>query len=161
MTKIPPKMRIVYDASAKTFDPSLNKCVETGPCLLPKLFDILVRFRSFPYGITSDIQSAFLNIRVDKRDRNYLRFLWLDDINKLQPEIVVKRFTSVLFGMSCSPSLLGSTVLKHMQKFEDINKSLVEKFLRDLYMDDSISGADNLVEGFEFYLIVKILMKEC
>ena len=83
------KMRIVYDASAKKFGPSLNDCLEIGPSLLPKLFNILIRFRSFRYGITSDIRSAFLNITIKDSDRNHLRFLWVDDVNKSDPEIVV------------------------------------------------------------------------
>ena len=40
------KTRIVMDASAHRSNYSaLNDCLETGPCLLPKLVDILVRFR--------------------------------------------------------------------------------------------------------------------
>ena len=50
------KTRIVLDASAhRNNNPS-------GPCLLPKLFDILVRFRCWKYALVSDIKSAFLNI---------------------------------------------------------------------------------------------------
>ena len=69
------KLRIVYDASARNDGPSLNDCLETGPCLLPKIFDILTRFRTYKYALTSDIKSAFLNIRVDPEDRDFLRFL--------------------------------------------------------------------------------------
>ena len=39
------KLRIVYDASSNS--PSLNDCLEKGPCLLPLIFDILVRFRAY------------------------------------------------------------------------------------------------------------------
>ena len=65
------KMRIVYDASAKRVGlPSLNDLLETGPCLLPKIFDVVIRFRTYKYAITSDIKAAFLNIRIAKEDRN-------------------------------------------------------------------------------------------
>ena len=155
------KLRIVYDASAKAnrLGQSLNDCVETGPCLLPKIFDILVRLRANKIAITSDIQSAFLNVRIKEEDRDFLRFLWVDDINKPNPEIVAKRFTSVLFGMSCSPFLLLATIIHHMTKFKDINPLLIERFLRDLYVDDSITGGENK-ECFELYLLIKTLMKE-
>ena len=70
------KMRIVYDASAKrSGQPSLNDCLKTGPCLLPKIFDVVVRFRCYKYPLVSDIKSAFLNIRIAKEDRDHLRFL--------------------------------------------------------------------------------------
>ena len=65
------KLRIVYNAGSKLGGPSLNDCLETGHCLLPKIFDILVRFRAYKYGITSDIKSAFLNIRVQEIDRDF------------------------------------------------------------------------------------------
>ena len=40
------KLRIVFDASAKMYDePSLNDLLYSGPCMLPFLYDILLRFR--------------------------------------------------------------------------------------------------------------------
>ena len=56
------KLRIVYNASANQNGPSINESLNSGPSLLPKIFDILVRFRSYKYAIISDIQSAFWNI---------------------------------------------------------------------------------------------------
>ena len=108
------KLRIVYDASAKMKNkPSLNDCLQVGPCMLPKIFDIMVRFRCFKYALTSDIKSAFLNIRIKKEERDYLRFLWISDIHEDNPKIVVKRFTSVIFGVNSSPFLLNATIVTH------------------------------------------------
>ena len=56
------KLRIVYDASANQNGPSINESLHSGHSLLPKIFDILVRFRSYKHAVLSDIQSAFLNI---------------------------------------------------------------------------------------------------
>ena len=136
------KVRVVYDASAKTRNrASLNDLLQNGPCLLPKIFDILIRFRCYKYAVTSDIKSAFLNIKVTEEDCDFLRFLWIDDIEKDNPELVVKRFTTLIFGMNCSPLLLGATIAHHMEKYSDTFKDIVCKFLADLYMDDCISGA--------------------
>ena len=64
------KMRIVYDCSAKTHCqvPSLNDCLKVGPPLQPMLFDLLQN-RMKMLCITGDIQKAFLQIKVDLRDR--------------------------------------------------------------------------------------------
>ena len=94
------KVCIVYSASADKNGPSLNEMLETRPCLLPKIFEILLRARCHKFLLVSDIQSAFLNIRVKETDRNFLRFLWIDDLEKDNPNVVIK---SVVFGLNCSP----------------------------------------------------------
>ena len=95
--RAPIKVLIVYDASAIKNGPSLNEKLETGPCLLPKIFEILLRARSHKFLLVSDIQSAILNIRVKETDRNFLRFLWIDDSEKDNPNVAIKRFTCRLW----------------------------------------------------------------
>ena len=76
------KLRIVYDASAKVKneDSSLNDCLYRGPVMLNNLCGMLLRFRLKPVGLTSDIEKAFLQIGLQKEDRDVTRFLWLKDI---------------------------------------------------------------------------------
>ena len=112
------KIRVVYGCDAKVKDGvSLNECLEKGPCMLPLIFDILIRFRCYKFAVSSDIKSAFLNIRIDEEDRDYLRFLWVDDITSMLPKIKIYRFTSVLLGLAPSPFLLNATVSFHMEKY--------------------------------------------
>ena len=101
-------------SSANKNGPSLNEFLKAGACLLPKILDILVRFRACKYGLTSDIKAAFLNIRDVEEDRDFLRFLWISNFVENEPEVVVKRFTSVVFGLNCSPFLLGATIKDHV-----------------------------------------------
>ena len=87
------KLRIVYDASAKSNDacPSLNDCLETGPILINRLWTILVRNRMRPVAITGDIKQAFHQIRIRKKDRDALRFHWVKDTNSFTS--IILRFT--------------------------------------------------------------------
>ena len=63
------KLRIVYDASAKTdSNPSLNDCLLVGPKFNQKIIDILMRFRSYQIALTADIEKAFLMISVEEGD---------------------------------------------------------------------------------------------
>ena len=75
------KIRVVYDGSArdKNESHSLNDCLLTGPNYVPMLFDILLRFRTYPVALTGDIERAFLMICIAEEDRDALRFLWLQD----------------------------------------------------------------------------------
>ena len=73
------KLHIVYDSSAKSTksDDSLNDCLQVGPKFIPKLFNILIKLRSPPIAIMSDIEKAFLMIGISSADRDVLRFLGL------------------------------------------------------------------------------------
>ena len=63
------KLHVVYDASAKSIGkPSLNDCLYVGPKFNQMIFDILVRFRSYPIALTADIEKAFLMISVEEQD---------------------------------------------------------------------------------------------
>ena len=113
------KLRIVYDASSKATktEISMNDCLHTGPSLNPLLFDILVRFRENKIALVGDIEKAFLNVAVDEKDRDSLRFLWVEDIRDHNLNIAVYRFCSVVFGLNASPFLLNGTIRHHLATF--------------------------------------------
>ena len=69
-----PVIRRVFDASARDNGPNLNDCLYKGPHLTPLLYDILLKFRSHVVALTSDIEKAFLQINVNKNDREILDF---------------------------------------------------------------------------------------
>ena len=73
------KLKIVYDDSS-TFS-SLNEC------LIPLGFDVPLRFRAYKVTLIRDIKQAYLNVEVNKDDRFFLRFLWIDDINTDTPKL--------------------------------------------------------------------------
>lgn len=104
------KLRIVYDASCKSSGASLNDCLFTGPSLSQKIVDTILRFRTRREAFVGDIEKAFLNVSVAEEDRDVLRCLWVDDVRKEIPEIVLLRFARVVFGVSSSPFLLNVTV---------------------------------------------------
>ena len=95
-----------------------------------------------------------------EEDRKFLRFLWVKDVDQKDFELVVKRFTSVMFGLTFSPSLLSVKVRHHVLKYFDLDENLVMKFLNGLYIDDSLSGSDSSEKCFEFYLRMKTTLKE-
>ena len=154
------KLRIVYDASSKATksSASLNDCLFKGPSLTPLLFDVLVRFRLHLVAFVSDIQKAFLQIKVNENDRDALRFLWFLDPFDPDPTMVAHRFTCVLFGLNCSPFLLNGTLRHHLMKFISEHKDLIAKILRSLYVDDFTGGCDTVDDAKKLYeLFVRVL----
>ena len=145
------KLRIVHNCSFKTNGPSLNDCLITGPNLLAHLIDILISFRCYKIGIIADIKKAFLNVGISLEDRDALRFLWVSDIHSLNPEIIVRRFTRVIFGSTASQFLLNVVIRKHILQYHECDPTFVLKVLNELYVDDLISGEHDDVSALKYY----------
>jgi hypothetical protein len=147
------KVRTVYDASARDIrsSTSLNDCLHVGPSLNPLLMDILLRFRVNRVALVADIEKAFLNVGVDKRDRDCLRFLWPDDPNDSKAQVSVYRFCRVVFGLNSSPFLLNATIRHHLAKYETEDPTFVKKMLDSFYVDDLISGESSCTEAYALF----------
>jgi len=137
------KLRVVYEASARSNGPSLNNCLYTGPKFNQKILEILLRFQSYAIAWTADFEKAFLMISVTPRDRDVLRFLWVNNIDASNPEVVPLRFARVVFGVSCSPFLLNATIKYHIDKYCSSHSEVVKTLLQSIYVDDVVSGADS------------------
>ena len=145
----------MYDASVKQNGPSLNDCLETGPYLIPELIDVLIRFRIYPIALLSDIKKTLLNVNIREEDRDFLRFLLVDDVSKDNPELVVKRFTRFIFGSTSSQFLIGLVIHKHMSQLELTDPAFVRIYLQELYVGDYVRGASTEEEAFKFYKKIK------
>ena len=154
------KLRIVYDASARGDGPSLNDCLLVGPKFGQSIMDIVLRFRVHSVALMSDIEKAFLMISVSPTDRDVLRFLWIDDVAKDDPQIITLRFTRVVFGVSSSPFLLNATVQHHLQDYSLSHPETVKKICHSIYVDDIASGANSDDSAYKLYSDAKAILKE-
>ena len=146
------QVRVVCDGSAKSGSnaKSLNGLLETGPPLQNLLWDILLRSRVAPVLLCGDMKQAFLQIRVREEDRDSLRFHWLKDKNPRNIEVL--RFTRPIFGLVQSPFILNGTLKVHLtsskEEFPE-RKDVIEKIEEDLYVDDIITGGNDVNEVIE------------
>ena len=157
------KLRIVFDASAKLRNElSLNDILYRGPCLLPYLYDILLRFRTGKIGLVGDIKQAFLQVEIAEEHRDFVRFLWFKDINETPRKITSLRFTRVVFGLTSSPFLLKGTIKIHVSKCLPVSHytDVVKKLILNLYVDDSTNSFDTVETAMEFYEKSKSCLKE-
>ncbi|XP_057296268.1 uncharacterized protein LOC130625227 [Hydractinia symbiolongicarpus] len=146
------KIRIVYDASAKTkkSNQSLNECLHRGPVILEDLAGLLMRFRTKKIGLIADIEKAFLQISIQPQDRDVTRLLWLKDINRppTKENLEEYRFTRVPFGIISSPFLLAVTVQNHLEQNSTPEALQIKD---DIYVDNLITGKDDQEEAKLFY----------
>ncbi|XP_068692782.1 uncharacterized protein [Montipora foliosa] len=155
------KLRVVYDAIAKSRnEPSLNDCLLSGPALTPLIFDVLLRFLRHKVALIGDLEKAFFNIEVNPAERNLLRFLWVDDINSPNPEVITLRFTRLVFGLVCSPFILNVTLRNHLARYENINSEFVAAVVRALNVDDFASGESSVMKCFELYHKLNLWFRE-
>uniref|UniRef100_A0A914HJH6 CCHC-type domain-containing protein n=2 Tax=Globodera rostochiensis TaxID=31243 RepID=A0A914HJH6_GLORO len=143
------KVRIVYDGSAKIpTELALNDCLHAGAVILPQLVGQLIRFRLPMFAITADIEKAFLQIAIHPSHRDCTRFLWLKDpaLPLSYENLQIFRFARVPFGLTCSPFLLGATILHHLSLKPS---PLSAEISSNIYVDNVFLSAESPAEGQE------------
>ena len=140
------KLRVVYDASARAYPqaPSLNECLNPGPPLQNRLWDVLLRQRAYPVVVTGDIRQAFLQVRIREKERDALRFHWRSSEDN---EIQTFRFTRALFGLAPSPFLLNGVLAAHLDAWEERCPDVVAELRKSLYVDDLLTGGQTVTQA--------------
>ena len=146
------KVRVVYDGLATSHECNiaLNDCLQVGPNLIPKLFNVLIRFRCYQVALTGDIEKAFLMISIRESDRDMLRFLWLEDPLQESSKLLHFRFTRLVFGLRPSLAILGSVISHHLEKYRSEHPRVVDKIEQSLYVDDLVSGGATVQDALKF-----------
>ena len=139
------KLRVVYDALAKSESRySLNDCLEKGPSLQNKLWDILIRTRFRRLILCTNIEKAFLQICIKEKERESLKFHWIENVTNNTTQIL--RFTRLVFGLNQSPFILQDTLKTHFERYESIYLEPIRKIRDDMYVDDLVTGRESLQE---------------
>ena len=143
-------IRIVYDCSCRQSKthPSLNDCLVVGPTFLNGMCNIILRFCLHRYGVSTDIEKAFLHVALDESDRDYTRFLWLSDPTDPGSEFNIYHFKTVLFGSVSSPFMLYAALHFHLQKH---SSAIANDIADNLYVDNVLTGCAIEAEAIDYY----------
>lgn len=146
------KCRIVFDASAKSPKDgsvlSLNESLYRGPVKPPLIPRVLNEFRMTKYVCISDVEKAFLNIRLDEKCRDLCRFWWYkndDKPGKVDENLTAYRFTRVLFGLVQSSYLLEEATTLMLSRS---GAEMDEQMKRNMYVDNAVITAETEEELF-------------
>ena len=136
------KLRIVFDASAKTSKGiSLNDALMVGPTIQDKLFKHLLKFRIHKYVLTADIEKMYLQVLLHPDDWKYQQIFWY-----YNDEIRVFVIKVVAFGEGPSSYLAIAAVTK-LAEDEGTDLPIGAKTVEeDLYVDNLQTGADTYEE---------------
>lgn len=136
------KVRVVFDASAKTSKGiSLNEILLTGPTVQENLFSILLRFRIYIYAMTSDIAQMYRQILVHPDHHKFQRILYYQNNS-----ICTFELQRVTFGVSAAPFLATRTLNRLADDESSYFPRAAQVLKQDLYVDNLLTGTDSLDE---------------
>lgn len=139
------KLRVVFDASAPTSNGiSFNNLQMTGPTIQNELFAILLRFRQYQYVIAGDIAKMYRQILVTPKQRNLQRILWREDTSS---PIETFQLNTVTYGTTAAPFLAIRCLWQLAEDNKYEHPTLAEIIKSDFYVDDLLTGADDLEEA--------------
>lgn len=136
------KVRVVFDASAKSKSGvSLNELLLVGPTIQYKIFTHLIRFRMHKFLIMADIEKMYRQVLMHPDDRKFLRIVW-----RVDGSIKTFQLNTVTFGVASAPFQAIRTVIQLAQDHATEFPTAAKILLRDLYVDNLLTGADTVDE---------------
>ncbi|XP_011859104.1 PREDICTED: uncharacterized protein LOC105556616 [Vollenhovia emeryi] len=139
-TSLTTKLRVVFDASARTTSGlSLNDTLLVGSKLQDNIIDIVMRFRLPAIAVTADLQKMYRQILIHPNDRDYQRILW-----RFSPSdpITEYKLNTVTYGQACAPFLAIRCVRQLAEEGANEFSEASRVLLNDLYVDDIITGVN-------------------
>ena len=136
------KYRLILNGASEFGGRCINDFLLAGPSRMNKLWDILVRSRRCLYVLACDIESMFLNIKVDEEggDPRYLRLLFRDP--RTGQERALQCLTHV-FGLTQSPYVAMEVVRHHVFKYRAQYPYAEQAVRKDIIMDDIIHSTNS------------------
>jgi len=148
----PRKIRLVFDAAAKSNGVSLNDKLLSGPDLLVPLVKVLFTFRQREIGFGGDIAEMFHRVLIRAEDLPSQRFLWRDGDTSRTPD--VHEMCAMIFGSTCSPCsahyVKNRNAEKLMKEFPEAADAIFNKH----YVDDCFDITHMEEEGIYRFLEV-------
>ena len=141
-----------------TLDASIlpNTFLDKGINYLPRIFDLLIRFRDKPIALPTDLKHFYHRIQLHKDDRKYIRFLHKNVGH--DEEIQVYQHKTMCMGFSDSVFLATSVLRKISNIIRPIDEKMADILRDSFYLDDILVSVQNTEEEIEIHQkLVRIL----
>ena len=119
----------------------INDLLLAGPNMMNLIVEILLAFGEGDFGVTCDLASMFLKVKVPESDQHCLRFFFRESPD--QPLRVVQCLAHV-FGLRSSPFVAMSTLRKHAQDRKETHPHATKALLHDIIVDDILTSSDKV-----------------
>ncbi|GFW72673.1 integrase catalytic domain-containing protein [Trichonephila clavipes] len=156
-SKITP-LRVIFNASSiTTSGESLNSLQLNGGVIQRDLFSILLNFRARKFVVTADIKKMFRMILIDESHCDLLRIVWKD---KIDSPVKIFQLTTVTYGTKSAPYLATRSLKQLAIDDGDKYPLAAEVIMSDVYMDDLLTGADDLESGRKLQVQLVSMLKD-
>lgn len=136
------KLRVVFDASAKTTNGiSLNERMHVGPVLLEEIWAVLLRWRVGKIAMIADIEKMYRQFWVHQEDAKFQQILWR---NKPEDNIEIYELKTVTFGTAAAPYLAIRCLHYIADQIENENPDLSHIIKKCFYVDDALPSFDTI-----------------
>ncbi|XP_074030342.1 uncharacterized protein [Leptinotarsa decemlineata] len=154
----PGKIRLVFDAAAKSQGVSLNDFLCQGPDYVPSLISVLWRFRQGRIAFGGDIRDMFHRVSIIEEDRCAQLFLWRGMERNQSPDVYEMK--AMIFGAISSPSAAQFVKNKNAASFEDKYPGIVRAMEKQHYVDDYLDSCHTIDEAIDRIRNVIVVHKE-
>lgn len=143
------KLRAVFDASRKTSNhKSLNDNLAVGPLLQRDMVSLIIGWRKYAIGITADIEKMYRQIYIDESQTDLQRIIWR---NSPRQKLQEYKLLTISYGTANAPYLAIRT-LQQLAKDEEERYPIAAEIIRkEFYVDDLLSGADDVDAATKSY----------
>ncbi|XP_054713575.1 uncharacterized protein LOC129223036 [Uloborus diversus] len=100
----------------------------------------------YEFAFTADIAKMYRQVWVSEEDQNYLLILWRNSSKSQMQEFKLRTLT---YGTASAPFLATRVLQQIEMNCETENPLLSKVILNDFYMDDLLSGVNNISEGIK------------
>lgn len=151
------RLRVVFNASFKVNNVSLNDTLFVGPKLQKDIVQILLNFRLHEVALTTDICKMYRQIVVKPEHQNYQRILWRFDPSR---PVLDYRLRTVTYGVSSAPYLALRTLLQLAEEEKSNFPRASEILKNDTYVDDIVSGCSSVKDAISLQGELTNLLKK-
>lgn len=150
------RLRVVFNASFKISNGSLNDSLLVGPKLQKDIVQILLHFRLHQVVLTADICKMYRQILITPDHQNYQRILWR--FNPSDP-VMDFRLRTVTYGVSCAPYLALRTILQLAEEEKNRFPRAADVLRNDTYVDDIVTGCPSVEDAISLQKELSNLLK--
>ena len=150
-TSLTTKCRSVCNSSLSHNGTTLNATLPKGPSALSNLLHVLLRFRSKPYLVITDMTKAYNSIKTSPLECHLRRLLWYrpSDLEEENPKLREFGMISMAFGdtpaayyLECAKQEISMYIRKELKE-----EKLADDIIQCSYVDDFALPVDSLAEA--------------